>query len=149
MKESRRLTKADILMGKDNVSYEHFDELGGEIGLRPLTDGQYSRVEAVRARGTSLKGVPVIGKDGNPDLEKTQLGLEIDMEAMSVAEFEADALAVHLSLADDDWTLEEVRGFTPPGIVSKMAKRVYEISGVGRSALGEGLAEQARSFRKE
>ncbi len=162
MSEVKRLTKADIIAGKDNVHYEYFDELDGELPLRSLTEGQWAQVEAIKARGSTMKGMPSIGKDGNPDMEKSQLGIEIDMEKMSLAEFEADCLAVFFGVADDNhWTVEDVKRMQPPGAVKKIAAKIYQITGVkskyakaverakNKQAEEGDKAEQVEPFRKE
>lgn len=131
MSEVKRLSKADILNGNKNVTYTFFEELGGELPLRSLTDGQWAQIEAVKTRGSKMKGIPIMGKDGNPDLEKSQMGIEIDMEQMTLAEFEADCLAVSYGIASDErWTLDEVKSITPPGVIHKIAKKIYSISGI-------------------
>jgi len=142
-----RLNKAALLQGRDQVFYEYFEELDGEIALAPLTDGQYSQAEAVRATGASMSGRPVMDKDGNVDRAATsgQLEFKIDMQAAANADFEADCLAVAYSLSNgsgEQWTDREVKALQPPGIVHKIAAKVYEISGANQQQI-----EQVRSFR--
>ncbi len=157
----RRLTKSDILNGNKDVKYVYFEDLGGELPLRSLTDGQYAQVEAVRTRGSRLKGMPTLDKDGNPDMEKSNMGVEIDMEKMTEAEHEADCLAVFYGIADGaSWTVTDVKQMTPPGIVAKIAREIYIVSGVkskkaklsdriAEGKLQEARAEEVKNFRPE
>jgi len=80
MSEVKRLTKADILQGNKNVYYEYFEKIEGELPLKSLTDGQASQIESVRSRGSRMNGTPVMGKDGNPDHEKSKMNLDVDLE---------------------------------------------------------------------
>src|SRR5690606_33913782 len=141
----RRLSKSDLLQGRDQVHYVYFEELGGEIPLRPLTDGQWAQIQAIKSSGGILRGRPVMDADGDIDMSKTELALEIDVAKASEKDYEADALTVMYALADGSrWTLEDVKQLRPAGIVQKIAKKVREISGV----LPEQLSA-LESFRRQ
>lgn len=142
MSENKRLTKADILRGNKSVYHEYFEELEGELPLRSLTDGQFAQIEAVRSRGSKMSGSPVLGKDGNPDPQKSKMSLDVDLEEVSLAENEADCLAVFYGIADDEpWTIQDVKSLQPPGIVKHIAERVYKVSGINKK---NKMLEKAR-----
>lgn len=148
MSETIRLNKAAILNGRDQVYYEYFEELKGELELHPLTEGQFSQVAALRATGQKLSGKAMMGADGDIDRTATTANLEltIDLQKAQEMEFEADALAVAYALSSrhETWTDREVKQMRPPGIIKKIAQRVYKISAVGPQQI-----EQVRSFRDE
>ena len=60
-----KLTKADILKGVNNVKTQYFDKLGGEVEVRPLTEGEWAEIEALRGSGAKIKGRPTFDKSGN------------------------------------------------------------------------------------
>lgn len=140
MSEARRLTKADILQGRNKIHYVYVDELGGEIALRPLTDGEWAEVEETRLKGMKAKGKP--GSD-NPDME-------LDIADIHRADFAADCLAVAYSMADSEWNIADVKSL-PAGMAKKIANEVYKITGVdpGEEGLNPAMAEQVHSFRKD
>ena len=144
-----RLNKAAIINGTAQVHYEFVEELNGELALAPLTEGQYSQIEAIKGSGIKMKGRPVMDKDGNPDFEKISenLEMEMDLENMTRNDFEAEVLAVAYSLSGgtgEHWTVDDVKSIRPPGIVSRLAKVVFKISGVSPAQI-----EQVRSFREK
>lgn len=144
--ETRRLGRAELLAGRDDVREVSVRALGGAlIEVRPLTSGQFAQVDAIRNRGTRLEGQPVMGSDGNPDMKNTKFNLSIDMEDMTSAEFEADALAVFYGVAGDTkWTVDDVKSIRPAGAVTEIARKIYEASGVLRSQ-----REALDGFRKK
>jgi len=148
MTETQRLNKAAILNGRDQVYYEYFDELGGELALHPLTEGQFSQVAAIKAAGSKMSGKAIMNSRGEVDKAATSQNMEItiDLQKAQEMEFESDVLAVAYSLSDrnETWTDREVKRLRPPGIIKKIAKRVMEISEVTPEQI-----EQVRSFREK
>lgn len=144
-----KLTKADILKGVNNVKIQYFDKLGGEIEVRPLTEGEWAEIEALRSSGAKIKGKPTFDKSGSLDIKSMQqnLQVEIDSKEIQLMEFEAKAKAVAWGLStrpDNQWTVEEVKQLRPVGVVDDIAEFIFKISGVTE----EG-AEEARNFRQE
>jgi len=144
--EAVRLNKAAILNGKTQIHYEYVEEWNGEVALAPLTEGQYSQVDSIKASGIKMKARPQMDSKGNPDFASMSesMEMEFDLEQVNQNDFEADALAVAYSLAGagEHWTAEDVKSFRPPGIVAKLAKVVYKISGVTPLEV-----DQVQSFR--
>lgn len=151
MEEIKRLSKADILSGRRREIAFYVEELGGEVILRPLTDGQWAQIKAVKSAGGKLTGNPVMDEEGNVDRKATggNLRIEVDTKIAAEQEYEADCLAVAYSLSDtrikgETWTVDDVKRMEPPGVVRKIAAKVYAITGVSKEA-----AEWAKSFRAD
>ena len=148
MSEVNKLTKAAILQGKVLVVDFYVEELGGSIPLRPLTEGQFNKVETTKMGGIKVKGNPIKSKGRGSKREDMNvnmdgLEMEMDLEVIQEKEFEADCLAVAYAIADGEkWTTEDVKGIRPPKTVSKIAQEVYRISG----ATPQGV-DDAKSFR--
>lgn len=144
-----KLTKADILKGASQVKTQYFEKLGGELDVRPLTEGEWAEIESMRGSGVKIKGSPKFDRNGNFDIRSVQKDLQvvIDPKEMQMLEFEAKAKAVAWGLStssDNQWTVEEVKQLRPVGVVDDIAEFIFKISGVTE----EG-AEEARNFRKE
>ena len=141
----RRLTRADLLAGTKRVEYVYFEELDGEIPLRPLTDGEFSRVEAIKASGgMTMTAKPQAVKGNRATVDASSMEINVDMEKLAEKGFEADCQAVAYSMADGAaWTVADVRQLSPPGIVAKIAAKVYEISGATPAG-----AKEAEFFRQ-
>lgn len=132
-----KLTKADILNGRfarcEDVPVPDWDH--ATVTLWALTEGQWAEVEATRLRGfdMSVGGIEMSGQQTQEGMmEQAAASMRFDMEKMTLAEAEADALAVAYSLSGghDQWTLEEVKAMRPPAVVSYLAQNVYRISNV-------------------
>lgn len=144
-----KLTKADILKGVNNVRTQYFDKLGGEIDVRPLTEGEWAEIEALRSSGAKIKGKPTFDRSGNLDIKSMQqsLQVEIDSKELQLMEFEAKAKAVAWGLStspDNQWTVEEVKQLRPVGVIDDIAEFIFKISGVTEESV-----EEVRNFRKE
>lgn len=144
-----KLTKADILKGVNNIRTQYFDKLGGEIDVRPLTEGEWAEIEALRSSGAKIKGKPTFDKNGNLDIKSMQqnLQVEIDSKEIQLMEFEAKAKAVAWGLStspDNQWTVEEVKQLRPVGVIDDIAEFIFKISGVTEESV-----EEVRNFRKE
>lgn len=144
-----KLTKADILKGVNNVRTQYFDKLGGEIDVRPLTEGEWAEIEALRSSGAKIKGKPTFDRSGNLDIKSMQqsLQVEIDSKELQLMEFEAKAKAVAWGLStspDNQWTVEEVKQLRPVGVIDDIAEFIFKISGVTEESV-----EEVRNFRQE
>ena len=53
-----KLTKADILKGASQVRTQYFETLGGELDVRPLTEGEWAEIESMRGSGAKITGSP-------------------------------------------------------------------------------------------
>jgi hypothetical protein len=145
----RLLTRTALLAGTGRVEHVYFEELQGELALRPLTDGEYARVEAIKsAGGMTMTAKPkVSGARGSKvELDKDTFQINIDPQRMTEAAYEADCLAAALSMSvpnGEKWTTEDVKRLEPPGIVKKIAAKAYELTGATPEA-----AKDAEFFRQ-
>lgn len=144
-----KLTKADILKGVNSIRTQYFDKLGGEIDVRPLTEGEWAEIEALRSSGAKIKGKPTFDRSGNLDIKsmRQNLQVEIDTKELQLMEFEAKAKAVAWGLStspDNQWTVEEVKQLRPVGVIDDIAEFIFKISGVTEESV-----EEVRNFRKE
>lgn len=136
---NKKLTKADLLKGKDATKDIWFEELGGEISLRPLSSAEWSEVQAIQISKISIAGKSADLK--NKDTSK--MDVNIPMHELTRSQFEANVYAVKCSLGKE-WSTEEVQSLKPAGIVDIIAAKVYEISGVNPAEITE-----MKDFRKD
>lgn len=141
-----RLSKFDLISPARWTRDEPFEELGGSIRLRTLTDGEFARIEmeqqtklikTLLSNGVSLETL----QDREAmmrALPAERLTEVLDVERASNLEI----VRLALTTDDEEWTVAEVEQLRPVGIVDKIAERVQAISGKSLAA-----AEAMRSFR--
>jgi hypothetical protein len=115
----KKLTKEDILKGKDRHETFHIEAYGSDVVLRPLTDGELSEVFAI------IGNVP-LKSDGTPD------GGQVDI----VKNFKALRLVTSLGLVEPKLTIEEVSDMKF-GVPELIGTRVLEISGISSAVKKE------------
>lgn len=149
--DPKRLTRQDILSGRRKEYAYYVEELGGELTLHPLTDGQWAQITAMKSAGGKMAGKPVIGARGELDAaaSSANMRVEIDLATSVTNEYEAACLAVAYSLSDtsvggETWTVADVKRMEPAGVVKKIAAKVYAISGISKA-----VVEWAESFRED
>jgi hypothetical protein len=108
----RRLTKEDILKGKEHQEELYLKEYDAEVMIRPLTDGELTEV-------FSLLGNVPLKDDGTPDTSKMDVSKN----------FEALKLAASRGLVEPKLTMEEVSEMKF-GVPEFIGTNVLEISGV-------------------
>jgi hypothetical protein len=113
----RKLTKHDLLEGTNKRINIFVKEYDGEIIIRPLNDGEVSRI-------FSSIGPLSISEDGKTDLES------IDLDK----NFEALRLATMMGLVEPKLTMEEVANLKF-GIPEMIGTKVLELSGVSTEGL--------------
>lgn len=138
------LTKAIILKGKDRKVKIHVKELGGEIEIRPLTEEAWAEIQATGFSKSEMVSNAVFDKDGNIDRKETakNVQMKFNMEQLSKSNFMQNVLALKYGLVEE-WTEEEIKSISPPGIIVKIAKEIFKIS-----ELSEGELEDINFFRK-
>ena len=112
-----KLTKEAILEGtklRETIKLREYDE--AEVVIRPLTDGELTKVFAV------IGNVPLT-KDGTPDLSKVDI--EKNLEALRVA--------ASMGMVEPQLTSEEV-GKMRFGAPEYVGMKVLELSGVTQPA---------------
>ncbi|MDI9644574.1 MAG: hypothetical protein QFX35_05085 [Candidatus Verstraetearchaeota archaeon] len=107
-----RLTKQTILEGAEARATLHIKEYGADVEIRPLTDGELTKVFGV-------VGTISLKEDGTPDFSKVDLSKN----------FEALRLVVSMGMVDPKLTVEEVASMKF-GVPEYIAMKVLEMSGV-------------------
>lgn len=133
-----KLSRADILAGKDRTKDVFIEALQGEVTIRPLTDGEWSQVEAKQS-----EGLRVIGSGS----QYQDMQLSVDIQQISQAEHEANFLAVAFGLSvkgEKAWDVGTVKDISPPAAVKQIAQEVYKLSGVD-----PGVEKLVNSFRSQ
>jgi len=108
------LTKEKLLQGIELTETVHIDGLG-RVRIRPLSDGELNKVQSMRAKALMEE------KTGNNQKDFAHF-TEVSYEA------DCETVAIGLSVGEEHWTAEEVKGIRPPGSVGKIAKAVLDIS---------------------
>jgi len=115
MRRQKRLTKEDILKGKDRYENLYLENYDAEVVVRPLTDGELTEI-------FSLIGSVPLREDGTPDISKMDVNKN----------FEALRLAASLGLVEPKLTVQEVSEMKF-GVPEFIGTKVLEISGVTSS----------------
>jgi hypothetical protein len=115
MQHQKRLTKEDILKGKNSPENLYLKDYDAEVVIRPLTDGELSEI-------FSLIGSVPLRDDGTPDTSKMDVNKN----------FEALRLAASMGLVEPKMTVAEVAEMKF-GVPEFIGTRVLEISGVTSS----------------
>ncbi|WP_424358899.1 hypothetical protein [Methanocella sp. MCL-LM] len=119
----KKLTKEDILKGKEKHETLHVEAYGSEVVVRPLTDGELSEVFAV------IGSVP-LNEDGMPDPARVDV----------IKNFKALRLVTSLGLVEPRLTVEEVSDMKF-GVPEFIGTRILELSGI---ASGAGVKKKNR-----
>jgi hypothetical protein len=112
MRRAKRLTKEDILKGKERFEEVYLNEYDAEVVIRPLTDGELTEI-------FSLIGTVPLREDGTPDVSR--------MDVMK--NFEALRKAASMGLVEPKLDMEEVSEMKF-GVPEYIGTKVLEISGV-------------------
>lgn len=108
----KKLSKEDILKGKEKRETLHIDSYEADVIVRPLTDGELSEVFAV------IGSVP-IRDDGTPDTGRIDINKN----------FAALRLAASIGLVEPKLTVDEV-AHMKFGVPEFIGTKVLEISGI-------------------
>ncbi|MFC1802753.1 hypothetical protein ACFL0D_02175 [Thermoproteota archaeon] len=115
MSGAKKLTKADILKGKESHESLYVEEYEAEVVIRPLTDGELTNI-------FSLIGNVPLNEDGTPDIAKMD----------SNKNFEALRMATSMGMVEPILTKEEVSDMKF-GVPEFIGTKILEISGVTSS----------------
>lgn len=121
-----RLTKQDILAGREKRETLHLESYGKDVVIRPLTDGEFSEV-------FHLFGDVPVDENGYPDLSK----VDVSTNLTALRKITSMAL-VEPKLSEED--VAQMK-FGVPGVI---AHRVLEMSG-----LTPGSSDEAKKFRAD
>lgn len=137
------LTKKDIKErlreGSGAVDYVDAPELGGELAVRPLTQGEIDKVNTKAVQGQTFTGELPSGDD-QPDNVKAD-GLTLDVASSAAAQAEAKAMTVAFGLSvDERWSPNDAKEL-PPGLFRRVLAKVEEICD------DDAFIEDAETFR--
>jgi hypothetical protein len=107
----KKLTKDDILKGKNSRESLHVDAYEADVTVRPLTDGELSQVLAM------IGSVPLT-PEGKPDFTRIDVSKN----------FQALRMAVSLGMMEPQLTIEEV-GEMKFGVPEFIGTKILELSG--------------------
>lgn len=108
----KKLTKEDILKGKNSRETLRVEAYDSEVIIRPLTDGELSQVLAI------IGSVPVTA-EGRPDPSRVDV----------TKNFQALRLAVTLGMIEPHLAVEEVEEMKF-GVPEFIGSKILELSGV-------------------
>jgi hypothetical protein len=108
----KKLTKEEVLKGKDRHETLHVEVYESDVVVRPLTDGELSEVFAV------IGSIP-LNDDGTPDAAK------IDV----TKNFKALRLVTSLGMVEPKLTTEEVADMKF-GVPEYIGTHILELSGI-------------------
>jgi len=129
--------KDRILKGKDYVKKINIKELGGEIQIRPLTEGEWTEISSRAVKSAKTEFTPIFNKAGEVDREKTKESVKFnfDVETLQKADFEKNILTCKYGIKEEGLTEEDLRQLSPPGIIEKIANEIFKISGIQEEEL--------------
>lgn len=129
--------KDRILKGKDFIKKINIKELGGEIQIRPLTEGEWTEISSRAVKSAKTEFTPIFNKTGEVDKEKTKESIKFafDVETLQKGDFEKNILACKYGIVEEGLTEEDLRQLSPPGIIKKIADEIYKISGIQEEEL--------------
>jgi len=108
----KKLTKEDILKGKNSRETLHVEAYDSDVIIRPLTDGELSQVLAI------IGSVPIT-PDGRPDPSRVDV----------TKNFQALRLAVSLGTVEPRLAIEEIEDMKF-GVPEFIGSKILELSGV-------------------
>jgi hypothetical protein len=142
----KAITKEDLLKGTKKTEKVFIEELGGEIEIRPLNEEQWAEVEGISGGLFDFDIKPeykkVNGKDVYDEEKSRQnMRMKLNVEKAQRANFQRNLIACKYGLVMDI-TEEELKNISPPGIIQKIAEKIFEISKISKEQL-----EDIKSFR--
>jgi len=129
--------KDRILKGKDFVKKINIKELGGEIQIRPLTEGEWTEISSRAVKSAKTEFTPIFDKLGGIDKDKTKESIKFnfDVETLQKGDFEKNLLTCKYGIIEEGLTEEDLRQLSPPGIIKKISDEIYKISGIEEEEL--------------
>lgn len=152
------LTKAQILAGVKYTETLTIEELGGDVTIRALSDGELSVIEAEYIREIGSAGIkfgdlndmrqmkgekPEQNAETGEDKKKKDFDLAKSGDLSLAAKHRDWAICAKALSVNEEWTRVEVE-ILPRAAVEKIVDRAEEISGAKRNV---GL--KLESFRQE
>lgn len=155
------LTRSDIINGTFERKEVMIELLGQEISLRPLTDGEFNAIEAIKKDIGKVKTLVKVekGKEDNIDIEEAaqkaeaeqkekEMELELDLRKTEEQKYYADCLAAAYGLSNDreKFHPSDIKNMRPVGVVHEIAEAVIRISKLEDPL---NLDQEVKTFRGE
>lgn len=142
------ITKEELLKGNKLVKTVTIKELGGDIEIRPLNEGQWAEIDAKKVEMFKIDIEPVMKQvDGQKvyDNEKTRDNIKItsDLSKSKNIEFETNLLICKYGMVLE-FTIDELKQISPPGVIKKIADEILKLSQINEEEL-----QELKSFRKQ
>lgn len=142
------ITKEELLKGNKLVKTVTIKELGGDIEIRPLNEGQWAEIDAKKVEMFKIDIEPVMKQvDGQKvyDSEKTRDNIKItsDLSKSKNIEFETNLLICKYGMVLE-FTIDELKQISPPGVIKKIADEILKLSQINEEEL-----QELKSFRKQ
>ena len=129
------LSISEILNGKDDYHEHYIESLGGEICLRPLTTGEWDRIDEIRQKdlGDYIINEKTFTKKKRRVKGEMESRAKFNINASSKATKKAMYEAIKLSTDNqgnpEKWTLEHIKKLHKNEI-TEIYEKIEEISGV-------------------
>lgn len=129
------LTKQQILEGKNAEEDVEIEQLGGSVTIRPLTDGQWARVQAVATEGLRLT------------MRNRGTEQETDAGRSAVNNHKAELLTCKMGLVEtwNDTELDSLKA----GTVSAIADAIKKLSGISDDETEQSILDEATEFFRD
>jgi hypothetical protein len=137
------LTKAQILAGVKYTETLTIEELGGDVTIRALSDGELSAIEAEYVREIGSAGIKFNDLQEMRTNQKEDFDLAKSGDLALAAKQRDWAICAKALSVNEEWKREDVEKL-PRAAVEKIVDRAEEISGAKRNV---GL--KLESFRQE
>ncbi len=126
--------KAALLSGKDLRVPVEIPERNVTVQVRPLTNTEWNIISASQLRGLTMETSPANIKNGK---------VKIDLESMVMNNHASQVQTVKVAMVSPVMSAEEI-GNMAPGHVAKIARKIFDISGLSEEAL-----EKVASFQPD
>lgn len=129
------LAISEILNGKDDYQEYHIDALGGEICLRPLTTGEWDKIDEIRQKDLgdytiNEKTFTKKKRRVKGEMEsRAKFNINASSKATKKAMYEAIKLSTDNEGNPEKWTLEDIKKLHKNEI-EEIYEKIEEISGV-------------------
>lgn len=134
------LTKTMILQGVKYTETIFIEELSGEVKIRALSDGEFTRIEADYITELGKLGISYDDLQGLQEAKAESIDLDKSGGMSLVTRQRQWAICALALSVDEQWTVEDVQQLPGPAI-DKIAERAETIS--------KGGPDQVKNFRSQ
>lgn len=129
------LSISEILNGKDDYQEHYIESLGGEICLRPLTSGEWDRIEEIKQKDLgdytiNEKTITKKKRRVKGEMEsRAKFNINASNKATKKAMYEAIKLSTDNEGNPEKWKIEDIKRLHKNEI-TEIYEKIEEISGV-------------------